>query len=49
MRSCCGRRVGKIERAGVSAWARRVLDFAHPDESSSAPLPTLQFADEVIE
>jgi hypothetical protein len=25
-----------------NAWARRALDFAHADRSSSAPLPTLQ-------
>src|SRR5438874_13304813 len=34
-------RVGKIVRAGLYAWARRALDFAHADRSSSAPLPTL--------
>jgi hypothetical protein len=33
----------------LTAWARRVRDFAHADKLSSAPLPTLQRADELIE
>ncbi len=47
------RRVGKIARDGVAAWARRASDFAHADGQRIAPLPTLRFlpfrADEVIE
>ncbi len=42
-------RVGKIVRRSVAAWARRVHDFAHADEPSSARLPTLRRSEEVIE
>jgi hypothetical protein len=43
------RRVGKIACFILTAWARRTRDFAHADRPSSAPLPTLQRAGEVIE
>src|SRR5712692_4418137 len=40
-------RVGKIVCCTVTAWARRVHDFAHADRQISAPLPTLRYrADE---
>jgi hypothetical protein len=42
-------RVGKIACRDTGAWARRVRDFAHAAARKSAPLPTLQGADEVIE
>jgi hypothetical protein len=45
MSSC---RVGKIVCRTVAAWGRR-RDFAHAEKPSSAPLPSLQLADEVIE
>ncbi len=54
------RRVGKIAFRIAAAWATRAFtpvfdglwrahDFAHVEEQSSAPLPTLRRADEVIE
>jgi hypothetical protein len=46
MNSC---RVGKIVCRIVAAWARRWRDFAHANKASSAPLPTLQRVDEIIE
>jgi hypothetical protein len=46
MSSC---RVGKIVCRTVAAWARRRRAFGHVEKPSSAPLPTLQLADEVIE
>jgi hypothetical protein len=43
------RTVGKIACRIVAAWARRANDFAHADERSDAPLPTLRSAGKVIE
>src|SRR5215217_7275346 len=33
------RRVGKIAGTGLSAWARRICDFAHASRPSIAPCP----------